>query len=87
VKLVYGGLPDASNEQAVANFKKAIELAPGRVIHHLQLAHVYHLTGQKALALAELKICQGLTPLDLDDTDAQRIANKVLTTGSWPKVF
>jgi tetratricopeptide (TPR) repeat protein len=87
VRLAYGGLPDASNDQAVQNFMKAIELSPGRVIHHLQLAHVYHLTGKEKLAAAELKICQALTPLDFDDTDAQQIAIKIVKTGRWPKVF
>ena len=55
VKVVYGGLPKASNEMAIQNFKKAIELAPNRIIHHLQLAHVYKITGQKKPMLDELK--------------------------------
>jgi len=87
VKIAYGGLPRASNQFAIDNFKKAIALAPNRFIHHLQLAHVYHLTGQEKLATAELAVCRGLKPLDLDDTDAQQIAIKVTGTGHWPAVF
>jgi len=87
VKIVYGGLPKASNETAIQNFKKAIELAPGRVIHHLQLAHVYDITGRKKLMLDELKACATFAPFDLDDADAQQIAAKVLATGKWPAEF
>ena len=63
VKIVYGGLPAASNESAIENFKKAIQLAPNRIIHHLQLAHVYHLAGKQQLVAEELKACRELTPL------------------------
>jgi len=87
VKLVYGGLPKASNEAAITNFKKAMELAPGRIIHHLQLAHVYHIVGKKELMTAELKACANYKPVDLDDGDAQEIAAKVLKTGKWPAEF
>jgi tetratricopeptide (TPR) repeat protein len=87
VKLVYGGLPSASNEMAIQNFKKAIELAPTRIIHHLQLAHVYDITRQKKLMTDELKACATFTPFDLDDADAQQIAAKVLATGKWPAEF
>jgi Tfp pilus assembly protein PilF len=87
LKLVYGGLPHASNQAAVDNFKKAVALAPNRIIHHLQLAHVYHETKQEKLCAAELAQCRDLKPTDLDDEDAQRIAIKILATGKWPAVF
>ena len=87
VKIAYGGLPKASNQSAIDNFKKAIELAPKRVIHHLQLAYVYHIIGKENLAAPELQTCRDLTPFDLDDADAQQIAFKVIATGRWPSVF
>jgi tetratricopeptide (TPR) repeat protein len=87
VKLVYGGLPSASNDLAIENFKKAIELAPARIIHHLQLAHMYDITRQRKLMTDELKACATFAPLDLDDADAQQIAAKVLSTGKWPDEF
>jgi tetratricopeptide (TPR) repeat protein len=87
VKIVYGGLPKASNDTAIQDFKKAIELAPTRIIHHLQLAHVYGVTGQKKLMTDELKSCATFTPHDMDDADAQSIAAKVLSTGKWPAEF
>jgi hypothetical protein len=87
VTIAYGGLPKASNEKAIENFKKAIELSPARIIHHLQLARVYHIVGEKKLMTAELKACAGFAPVDLDDSDAQQIAAKILETGKWPSEF
>jgi tetratricopeptide (TPR) repeat protein len=78
VKVVYGGLPKASNEDAIKNFKQAIELAPKRIIHHFELAKAYAATGEKKLELAELEKCHALKPVDRDDTDAQRDAEKRL---------
>ena len=84
VKLIYGGLPHASNELAKENFLKAIALAPNRIIHHLELAKTYHVTGQNDLALAELKKCAALSPTDRDDTDAKQWAADISRTGDWP---
>lgn len=84
VKIVYGGLPAASNEEAVKKFQTAIRLAPKRIIHHAELARVYHAMGDEALALSELRLCATLTPGDKDDTDAQQMAAEILKTGRWP---
>ena len=70
-RLIYGGLPAASNAEAVRDFKQAIALAPGRIIHHSELARVYEATGETRLAAAELKRCATLKPTDRDDQDAQ----------------
>jgi hypothetical protein len=84
VEIVYGGLPPASNAAAEDNFQKAIQLAPRRVIHRLELAKVYHLTGREPLARAELHYCDALTPVDPDDADARQAARDILHTGQWP---
>ncbi len=81
VKLVYGGLPAASNAEAIQNFKKAIALAPQRIIHHAELAKVYAATGERQLALAEWHICDRLRPVDADDADAQGQARQLLAAG------
>ncbi|HEY1787927.1 MAG TPA: hypothetical protein VGJ73_07220 [Verrucomicrobiae bacterium] len=80
VRVVYGGLPYASNEEAIRDFKQAITLAPGHILYHTGLAMAYETTGQKNLALAELKVSAGLKPLDRDDEDAQREAVKELNS-------
>ncbi|HSY17017.1 MAG TPA: hypothetical protein VK815_01725 [Candidatus Acidoferrales bacterium] len=74
VKVIYGGLPQASNEDAIKNFKQAIALAPDRIIHHRELAKVYEATGDTKLERAELETCARLKPVDRDDADAQREA-------------
>jgi Tfp pilus assembly protein PilF len=78
VKLIYGGLPQASNEEAIKNYRKAIELAPNRIIHHLALAEVYEATDEKKLAVAELEKCRTLKPVDRDDAQAQKDAAALL---------
>jgi tetratricopeptide (TPR) repeat protein len=72
VKAVYGGLPEASFEQAVADFKRAIELHPER-FHHLELAKTYLKMGREEDARAEL-----MTVVDLPPTDpfAEKYGNQ-----------
>lgn len=82
VRLVYGGLPTASNAEAVQDFQKAIALAPGRIIHHFELARVYAATGLPQLAREEWEICARLSPIDADDADAQAEARQHLADGA-----
>jgi tetratricopeptide (TPR) repeat protein len=74
VRMVYGGLPKASFQSAVAYFQKACKLAPNRIIYHAGLAMAYDALGQKKLELAELKTCCALKPSDLEDADARKQA-------------
>ncbi len=78
MKLVYGGLPKASNELAVQNFSKAVELDPARIIHRWELAKVYLATGKKDKAIDEIKVCLALKPHDKDDAEAKKSAEKKL---------
>ena len=47
VKLIYGGLPDASRETAIAHLERAVALAPERVPHHVELGFAYLSAGRK----------------------------------------
>ncbi len=78
VDVVYGGLPKASNEEAIRYFTKAIQLAPGRIIYHAGLALVYERTGQITFEKAELKRCSELSPTDREDSDAKKEARRKL---------
>jgi len=78
VRLVYGEMPSASNEQAIVDFKKAIAIAPNRIIHHAGLAMVYGTMGQKQSQIEELKICCRLKPIGREDQEARRNAIKQL---------
>jgi len=61
VRTVYGGLPDASFEQAVQDFRRAIELEDVR-FHHLELAKTYLKMDRPADARAELETVTELPP-------------------------
>ena len=77
-KLVYGGMPVASNEEAVKCLKKAAELAPQRIIHRSELARVYQLMGKKELAEKEWKVVLALPALDKEDEKDQAQAREAL---------
>jgi len=77
-KMVYGGMPPASNEEAVKCLKKACELAPQRIMHRSELARVYQLMGQKDLADKEWKIVISLPMQDKDDETDQAEARAAL---------
>lgn len=45
-RLIYGRLPEATNEEAVDCFQKAIALNPNRLIHHIELGRTYAQMGR-----------------------------------------
>jgi tetratricopeptide (TPR) repeat protein len=50
VRVLYGGLPGASHEQAVAHLQRAVELEPDELAHHLELGFALAAAGRKAEA-------------------------------------
>lgn len=63
-----GGVPDdASEENAVNAFKKAIEIHPGHINHHLELGITYEMIGDDAKAAEEFQKCLDLPKTDSDD--------------------
>ncbi|HYR58859.1 MAG TPA: hypothetical protein VEO95_09530, partial [Chthoniobacteraceae bacterium] len=79
-RLVYGGLPAASNEDAAKCLKKAIELAPQRILHHGELARVYQTMHRKELAQREWQIVLALPAVDKEDEKEKREAQAALGT-------
>ncbi len=77
-KFVYGGIPEASLEQAVVDYKKAIDLAPQRVIHHHELARTYLAIGQTDAARAEWQKELALKPEDNEGINDQKEAREDL---------
>lgn len=77
-RFVYGGLPPASNEEAVRCFKKATELAPNRLMHHAELAHAHTAAGQTDLALQDWQNVLGIRPVDAEDAKYQQEARAAL---------
>lgn len=76
--LMYGGLPPASNEDAARCLKKAAEIAPERMMHHAELAHVYTAMGKTDLAAQSWQNVMGIRAADLQDEQYQREAKTVL---------
>ncbi len=73
-KILYGGLPDASNEKSVEHFKKAIELNPTYINHHLELGLTYEEMGEWELAKAEYEKVAELPISSSDDKDHKKTA-------------
>lgn len=78
MKAIYGGLPKGTYELAATNFKNAVELAPGRVIHRVELARTYLKSGDRKSAIEQLKSSLAFKPTDKDDIEAQSTAKKML---------
>ncbi len=47
VRIIYGGLPDASTAQGVVELSRAVELEPGEIAHQLELGFALLADGQK----------------------------------------
>jgi len=63
VKTVYGGLPDASLEQAVADLQRSIELEP-HTYNHLELGKVYMKLGRTDAAREQFQHVLDARPAD-----------------------
>jgi tetratricopeptide (TPR) repeat protein len=79
VKVVYGGMPSASNEEAERLFRKAVTLAPDRVSHHAELGRTLALLGKKDEARAELNKALALPSREKDDTESKKRAAATLS--------
>ena len=78
VKMVYGAMPVASNEEAERLFRKAVELAPERVSHHVELGRTYAALGRKEEARVELRRGLALPSREKDDPESKRRASDAL---------
>ncbi len=77
-KILYGGLPDASNEKAVEHFQIAIKLNPTYINHHLELGLTYEETKEWQLAKEEYEKCLALPITASDDPDHKKMATERL---------
>lgn len=68
-KVLYGGLPNGSNEEAARDMKKAIHLNPNRLMHYIELGRVYAQMGRKDDARQYIN--KGLAMPDAEKDDPQ----------------
>jgi tetratricopeptide (TPR) repeat protein len=77
-QMVYGRFPSASKEDAIANFKRAIEIAPQRIVHHAEYAHALDVFGEKEAARKEWQKVTELKPVFDQDRRYQEQATAKL---------
>ncbi|MDQ7041287.1 MAG: hypothetical protein Q9M35_10145 [Rhodothermus sp.] len=77
VRLLYGGLPNASLEEAAADFRRALAIRE-RVVHHLELGRTLLRLGDREGAIRELERALALPPVEPDDTTYQEDARRLL---------
>lgn len=74
-----GGIPkEATMENAVASFKKSIELNPKRISNHLELGITYKEMDKKDLAIEQFQKCLDLPESDSDDQGHKKTARNYL---------
>jgi tetratricopeptide (TPR) repeat protein len=78
IRLVYGGLPAASLDEAIAQLQRAVALAPARVPHHLELGFAYLAAGRKPEARASFTAGLALPSKELYDESAKERARAAL---------
>lgn len=77
VKVVYGGLPEASLEQAVSDFQRALELET-RTFHHLELGKTYLKMGRSDAAQDQLQAALEVPPKDPFASEYKAEARRLL---------
>jgi tetratricopeptide (TPR) repeat protein len=80
VKVVYGGMPAASNEEAARLFSKAVEIAPDRMSHRVELGRTYAALGKRDEARAELRKALSLPDKEKDDAESRKRASETLAS-------
>lgn len=75
---IYGGLPQASQEEAIRHLAKAVELEPGNALFRAELGRAYLAAGRKDEARRELQKSLALPLVTRDDIGAQGRAREAL---------
>lgn len=74
-----GGVPkEASNEAALENFKKAIEINPNYINHYLELGLTYEVMDNESLAIEAFKKCLELPETTFNDQRHKKTAQERL---------
>ena len=78
-KIIYGGLPPSSKEDAVKYLEKAVSINPNFIEHRLELGNCYRSVNKWDLAKKEWGKCLELKPIDAYDKDFQEEAKALLS--------
>jgi tetratricopeptide (TPR) repeat protein len=77
-EIIYGQFPPASKEEAIAHYKRAIELAPERIVHHAEYAKALDVMGDTNEARLQWTKVTELKPIYAQDKRYQAMAVKRL---------
>jgi len=77
--MVYGRMPQGSNEEAIRCFQKALEINPQRLIHHVELGRTYAQAGEADLARKFLKAGLAMQNQDFDDPETKQRGRAALS--------
>jgi tetratricopeptide (TPR) repeat protein len=77
-EMLYGKLPEASNEKALECFRKAVALNPKRLLNQAELGRAFAVIGQKDDARAALKKAIEMPSREKDDDETKDRARKAL---------
>lgn len=78
VRLIYGGLPDASPTEAVRLLERAVALAPDALAHHIELGFALLATDQRDRARAEFERGLALPSREKHDEETKARARAAL---------
>ena len=79
VRMFLGGLPPATNEEAVKNFNMAIDLRPDRMLHYFELGVTYKYMGEKEKAKMNFEKTLSMDLVEREDESRQEEARKYLS--------
>ena len=79
-ELLYGQMPPASQDKALEDFQKAIQLAPNKMIHHFCYGEALARLGRKDQARAEYQKVLRLTPTCREERGYQQKASSGIKT-------
>lgn len=77
-KVVYGGIPEGSYEEALQHFKTARKLMPKRLIHQVEYGRTLAKMGNKTQARIEIEKGLAMPNREADDADAKIRGRKSL---------
>jgi tetratricopeptide (TPR) repeat protein len=76
--MIYDKVNDASNEDAVVCFQKAIRINPNRCMHYIELGRAYSQMGKTDEARLYLKKGLAMPSLEKDDPECKAMGREVL---------
>ncbi|UYQ94252.1 hypothetical protein MKQ68_03995 [Chitinophaga horti] len=77
-KVLFGGVPPGTIQDAIANYEKCRKLKPGYIINYYDLAIAYHQDNKDTEAMEILKKVNGVRPVFQDDVQTKAEAKKML---------